>query len=291
MKSLRLFALVFSFLALARSGHAQAPTLTAEQKAEATKIYNKGSTLYKLGKFDEAIVEFERGYSMTQSAAFLYNLAQSYRYSGKLEKALTLYKNFRSQEPNSPLLGDVNKTIADLTKTLDEQRAAVAKREEEERQKREAAELRKEELERQKAIEAEKERARREAELRAQGFQEAKPKPHFKLHLVGFGLVGAGVAVLGAGAALTGLAAKFSSDLTNGSGEFTTALNDKNKSGKTFGTAGPALLGAGGVIAIAGVAAIVIGLKWKKQDKEKGLTAITPWLDRDALGLAAGGRF
>lgn len=266
-----------------------APTLTAAQKNEAKVAYETGTKKYALGKYEEAAADFEKAYSISSQPAILFNMAQAYRLSGKPDRALTLYKSYRSFDPDSPYRDEVNKRIAELQKTVDDQKANAAKAEAEEKRKRE-------ELERQKELERNRELAKKEAEVKAKqallGLEKAKPHP--RLDIVGFALTGVGVVCLGAGAALAALAKGASDDITAAAKRgdvFTQALADKESQGKTFNTAGIALMAVGGVAVIGGVVSIVVGLKWRKQDKERGLTSITPTFGPDSAGLVIGGRF
>lgn len=276
-------------LLLAATSVARAAELTAAQKNEAKAAYETGTKKYALGRYEEAAADFEKAYSISSQPAILFNMAQAYRLSGKTERALTLYKSYRSFDPESPFRDEVNKRITELQKIVDDQKANAAKAEAEEKRKRE-------ELERQKELERNRELAKQEAELKAKqallGLEKAKPHP--RLDIVGFALTGVGVACLAAGGALAGLAKGASDDITAAAKRgdvFTQALADKESQGKTFNTAGIALMAVGGVAVIGGVISIVVGLKWRKQDKERGLTSITPTVGTDSAGLVIGGRF
>lgn len=282
---------LFLVFCLVVAGRAFGEGLSAEQKAEAQRAFENGSKKFNLGRYEEAAAEFERGYTIAPSPGFLYNMAKAYRLANKYERALNLYKAFRSQEPSSPYRDEVNKQITDLQNKIAEEQAAAEKAAAEEKRKKEEAERKKEELERARVLEAERERARREAELKAQGFT-VKEKPHPRLDLVGYGLVGAGIAVLGAGAGLSAVAMVNSNDLSSAATKgstFTQALLDKQRSGKTFGIVGPALLAIGGVATVAGIAAIAIGVKWRKEDKAKKLVRVMPWADPTGVGVIVGG--
>ncbi len=291
MRVLRLILLVLAVFVLGGASRAlaQTPTLTAAQKAEAKAAYESGKNKYALGKYEEAAADFEKAYAISSQPAILYNMAQAYRLSGKTERALTLYKSYRSFDPESPFRDEINQRITELQKAVDDQKAAQAKREAEEKQKRE-------ELERQKELERNRELAKQEAEVKAKQalMKLEKAKPHARLDLVGYAVTAVGVVCLGAGAAMAALAKGASDDLTAAAKRgdtFTQSLADKQSNGKTFNTTGIALMAVGGVATIGGVVAIVIGLKWRKSDKEKGIATVSPIFTSDSAGLVVGGRF
>ena len=217
-------------------------------------------------------------------------MAQANRLSNKHERALTLYKSFQSFDPDSPYRDEVTRRISELQKIVDEQKAATAKREEEERHKRE-------ELDRQKELDRNRELARQEAETKAKLALMPKdtPKKHMRLDLVGFAVTGVGVAALGAGIAMALLAKGASDDLTAAAktttATFDQSLKDKESQGKAFNAAGIGLLAVGGVCVAGGVAAIVVGLKWRKIDKQNGLATVAPFWTAGGGGVVMGGRF
>src|SRR5262245_1500189 len=74
--------------------HAQAKESRDDKDAKATakEHYLRGTSFYDLGKYREAIAEFEAAYQLKNDPAFLYNLAQSYRLAGDPEQALHFYR-------------------------------------------------------------------------------------------------------------------------------------------------------------------------------------------------------
>ncbi|MBI4508978.1 MAG: tetratricopeptide repeat protein [Deltaproteobacteria bacterium] len=95
--------------------HAAPPSDAAK---EARSQYEKGQTAYNLGRFDEAITHFSKGYEIKPDPVFLYNIAQSFRQIGNLERAIFFYKRFVSTAPDAPNRSDVEKKIADLEAQL-----------------------------------------------------------------------------------------------------------------------------------------------------------------------------
>jgi tetratricopeptide (TPR) repeat protein len=100
---------------------ASAPVLAATpaESAAAREHYQKGSALYDLGKYPEAIKEFETAYEIKEDPAFLFNLAQSHRLAGNNEQALRFYKLYLRRVPDPP-----NRTVIEAHITALEQAIA-----------------------------------------------------------------------------------------------------------------------------------------------------------------------
>ena len=106
---------------------AAAPVARAQEKPDsktaAKEHYQRGTTYYDLGKYDDAIKEFEAAYHLKNDPAFLYNLAQAYRLVGNNERALHFYRTFLRYVPKSPKRAE----IEDRIKALEQQQATGSK--------------------------------------------------------------------------------------------------------------------------------------------------------------------
>ena len=107
--------LTFVGLAAGDAGQARAAS-AADDAATASlkKHYEQGAKYYNIGKYDEAIKEFEAAYEAKSDPLILYNLAQAHRLAGHNTEALRIYKNHLRAMPDSPYLADVQKHIAAL---------------------------------------------------------------------------------------------------------------------------------------------------------------------------------
>jgi tetratricopeptide (TPR) repeat protein len=87
-----------------------------DHKAEATakEHYRKGMRLYDLGRFDEAIHEFESAYQFQEDPFYIYNLAQAYRRAGNPGKALEFYRTYLRKAPDAADRAEVEQRIAAL---------------------------------------------------------------------------------------------------------------------------------------------------------------------------------
>lgn len=105
--------------------HAQAQG-QAEKKQQAKEHYEKATRLYDVGKYGEAIDEYEAAYLLIEDAALLFNMGQAYRLWDKPEDAIRAYKNYLRRRPEASNRADVEKKIADLEKLVEDRRGNVA---------------------------------------------------------------------------------------------------------------------------------------------------------------------
>lgn len=103
---------------------AAAAPARAEDAAHARAMFDKGTTLYDLGKYLDAAHAYEEAYSAKSDAALLFNIAQAYRLGGDYAAALRSYKSFLRRLPSAPNRNEVERHIATLQKLLDEQKSA-----------------------------------------------------------------------------------------------------------------------------------------------------------------------
>jgi tetratricopeptide (TPR) repeat protein len=125
-------------LALALAAAAAGPALADPSPREAARARSdRGHTLYNLGKFDEAIAEFEAAFALDADPAYLLNLAQAHRLRGDRARAVFFYRRYLAlSPPDAPHRAEVQERIALLEA---EHRAVAAEREAIERAAAEAA--------------------------------------------------------------------------------------------------------------------------------------------------------
>lgn len=90
---------------------ARAP-LTAATEARAH--YNKGTSFYNLGRFQDALAEYEAAYLAVQDPPFLFNIAQCHRKMGNNRDALGFYRSYLRVAPSAPNRAEVQKRISEL---------------------------------------------------------------------------------------------------------------------------------------------------------------------------------
>jgi len=104
-----------------------APALAAAQPKTPEDWYKEGETQYNLGNFDKAVEAFKAGFAAepndSKKAAYLYNIAQSYRQAKDCTNAVFFYKRYLALKDNDtakPLAPAKRQEIEDRIKELDE---------------------------------------------------------------------------------------------------------------------------------------------------------------------------
>ena len=108
-----------------RASAAPAPTSTstaAARRDEAKAAFGRGNTAYNLGKYADAIAEFEKAYSLSRLPEILFNLGQCYRKQWEADRrselgrrALHYYEALLREAPaTSSLRPDAEQFIAEL---------------------------------------------------------------------------------------------------------------------------------------------------------------------------------
>src|SRR5690349_17724289 len=108
----RLFLLLCVCLAVAvpaRTSYADDPATRA-----ARRHFERGEKLFALGKFDEALEEYQTAFDAKPLPAFLYNIGQCYRNLGDLDQAIFSFKKYLKLEPEAENKDAVNRLVEDL---------------------------------------------------------------------------------------------------------------------------------------------------------------------------------
>ncbi|MBA2543628.1 MAG: tetratricopeptide repeat protein [Deltaproteobacteria bacterium] len=103
------------------------PTLAFAQPTTPDDWYKEGENQYNLGNFEKAIDAFKKGFELEPSeskkAAYLFNIAQSYRQAKNCKDAQFFYKRylaFKDADTKKPLAPDKRKEIEDRISELEE---------------------------------------------------------------------------------------------------------------------------------------------------------------------------
>jgi tetratricopeptide (TPR) repeat protein len=114
-RALPLVALVLLAVVLLGS----APAVIAEDDIAAARTHwQRGTRLYEVGDYREALDEFKAAHVAKPDPAFLYNIAQCHRQLGEAEQAITLYKRFLAASPNAPNRAEVERRVVELEDEL-----------------------------------------------------------------------------------------------------------------------------------------------------------------------------
>jgi len=97
----------------------------AEKKQQAKDHYEMATRLYDVGKYGEAIAEYEQAYLLIEDAALLFNIGQAYRLWDRPEDAIRAYKNYLRRRPDASNRVDVEKKIADMERVVEDRRRGL----------------------------------------------------------------------------------------------------------------------------------------------------------------------
>lgn len=81
---------------------------------EARGHYERGQTLYKVARYDEALAEFSAGFELSGRPLFLFNMAECARLAGDAGHARALYERYLSADPDGELVKLARKRLAQL---------------------------------------------------------------------------------------------------------------------------------------------------------------------------------
>src|SRR5450432_2840056 len=125
LRCLRLVVMAVVLLS-ALSQAARAAELTPAQKLEMKQLYERATRAYDVGKYNEAIEEYQKAYEIGGDPPMLYNIAQAYRLNDQPGEALRFYRRYLQPAPSARNREDVERKIADLEKSVEEKRKAQA---------------------------------------------------------------------------------------------------------------------------------------------------------------------
>src|SRR5580765_3001478 len=87
----------FCFVAApSRSVHAE-----DVQTRAAKRHFERGEKLFALGKFDEALEEYQKAFDAKPLPDFLYNIGQCYRNLSDYDQAIFSFKKYLNLQPNA----------------------------------------------------------------------------------------------------------------------------------------------------------------------------------------------
>jgi hypothetical protein len=301
MQSYRFLTVLFAFALAAGTARAEDDD---ELKAKAREHYIAGTKLFDLGKYQEAIREYELAYQAKDDPALLYNLGQAHRLAGNTAEALRSYKTFLIKVPKAPNKAEVGAKIRELEKLQDQQRRSAnmppvgtippAIKPGETRPTQPRPEQPQPEAKPQPQPEA-KPQPQPEAKPQPPPEPEVKrqPKPqpeHAPARpgrtkvIAGLVVAGVGVALAATGIGLGAAAIGAGNDVTSTAmmnGKFDPSRED---SGLTFEAAGGALVGVGAAAAVAGVVVFVLGHLENKRAPQN--LAVSPTVSKNGAGVS-----
>jgi tetratricopeptide (TPR) repeat protein len=109
-------------LAIITCGQARAQNPSPEELAR--RHHERGTSLYNLGQFEDAVAEYRKGYEQKADPVFLLNIGEAYRQLGAHDKALFFYKRYLSAVPEAPNRAQIEEKIATLEQLVTAQQRA-----------------------------------------------------------------------------------------------------------------------------------------------------------------------
>ncbi|AKJ03453.1 tetratricopeptide repeat protein [Archangium gephyra] len=109
-------------LLLALGGPGASAAEPGPARAAARRHFERGTTLYKEGRYAEAAAAFEAAYETLANGVVLYNLGQCYEKLGELQRAIGYYRDYLRMVPNAEDRPLVESLIARLEKRYEEER-------------------------------------------------------------------------------------------------------------------------------------------------------------------------
>ena len=99
----------------------------------ARRHYDRGEKLFALGKFDEALDEYQKAFDAKPLPGFLFNIGQCYRNLGDYDQAIFSFKKFLKLDPETPKRDAVEKLLEELEdkKERGESKKLILKKQEE----------------------------------------------------------------------------------------------------------------------------------------------------------------
>jgi tetratricopeptide (TPR) repeat protein len=101
---------------------ADAPT----NDKEARRLFQRAELNFNVGKFAEALTDYQSAYEAKPLPGFLFNIAQCYRNMGDLEKARFFFRRYLALDPRAPNKRRVEELIDEITKQLEAKQAEAA---------------------------------------------------------------------------------------------------------------------------------------------------------------------
>ncbi|HEY4393299.1 MAG TPA: tetratricopeptide repeat protein [Polyangia bacterium] len=100
--------------------------LTPQQKQEIHTHYQQATRAYDLGKYQEAIDEYQKVYEIDGDPVMLYNIGQAYRLNDQPQESIHFYRRYLQRSPEARNRDDVERKIAVQEKLIEDRRKAAA---------------------------------------------------------------------------------------------------------------------------------------------------------------------
>ena len=89
-------------------------------------LFERAEAKFNVGRFDEALVDYQAAYDVEPLPAFLFNIGQCYRNLGNYERAQFFFRRYTVLAPRSPNRAAVERLIAEMDRLAGEREDAKA---------------------------------------------------------------------------------------------------------------------------------------------------------------------
>ena len=86
----------------------------AYDRVAAKQAYEDALRAFNLGHWEDAVVGFEKSYTLSGDPALLFNVAQAQRQAGNVKEAIIAYKAFLREKPDTPHREMIEAKLKDL---------------------------------------------------------------------------------------------------------------------------------------------------------------------------------
>ena len=88
-------------------------------------LFEQAETKFNLGRFEEALVDYQAAYDAEPLPAFLFNIGQCYRNLGNYERAQFYFRRYTTLDPHSPNRPAAERLITEMEKLAAERQSTV----------------------------------------------------------------------------------------------------------------------------------------------------------------------
>jgi hypothetical protein len=107
-----------SFFVVLAPGRASA---ASDDEKHARALYERAEKSFDVGKFSDALADYQAAYEAKPLPGFLFNIAQCYRNMGDFERARFFFRRYLAVDPRAPNRRKVEELISEMTKQLEAQ--------------------------------------------------------------------------------------------------------------------------------------------------------------------------
>jgi Tetratricopeptide repeat len=97
-----------------------------DDDAEARRLFRRAELSFTLGKFAEALADYQSAYQAKPLPGFLFNIAQCYRNMSDYERARFFFRRYLAIDPHVSNRRRVDDLIAEMTKQIEAQSGPMA---------------------------------------------------------------------------------------------------------------------------------------------------------------------